>query len=537
MDDAAKTVEKLKLLFGAAVSIFRRRYHCFQATKEDSDDYLAYSCKVNKACVDFRLSELTEEQFKCFILVSGLKSKDDAEIRIRLYDFDIRYISTDSFGHADVLSRLINSNIRPEEEFVIATMENWSRWHIAASYPSRHNGWPTKKTCISDSQIQQLYLRRDALSVVEECLMYGERVVIPQAYRKRVLQQLHKGHPGVERMRSIARQYVFWPNIDDDVAKTVGKCNDCASVAKTDRKTNLESWPSPEKSWQRVHLNYAGPVGGQYYLILVDAFSKWPEVIQTKDITTAVTLRMLRGIFARFGYPETLVTDNGTQFTSEQFESFCCSNAFIHLRAALFHPQSNGSTPCRNAPDGKFPAEVLLGRTVRPSLELLRPPTPINISENTIQEEQFNRKHGTKERRYHPQDSVWAKVFRNNKWYWEAGTVIDRLGKVMYNIWLPEKKSLIRSHCNQMRSRHQPEHQGTEAVEVQIPLNILLESCNLPGAVSQADVGAEVLSPELPNKQMPTQGQPQSNPQEQQPMLRKSSRIRRPPTRYEPYQL
>ncbi|XP_058449019.1 uncharacterized protein LOC131428979 [Malaya genurostris] len=60
------------------------KYHCFQTTKEDSDDYLAYSCKVNKACVDFRLSELTEEQFKCLIFVSGLKSKDDAEIRMRL---------------------------------------------------------------------------------------------------------------------------------------------------------------------------------------------------------------------------------------------------------------------------------------------------------------------------------------------------------------------------------------------------------------------------------------------------------------------
>ncbi|XP_058449020.1 uncharacterized protein K02A2.6-like [Malaya genurostris] len=422
-----------------------------------------------------------------------------------------------SFGHADVLSRLINSNIRPEEEFVIATMElertvksvvNQALDGLPLSFKQIttetgvdgtlqqvirhvHNGWPTK-TCISDSQIQQFYLRRNALSVIEGCLMYGERMVIPQAYRKRVLQQLHKGHPGVERMRSIARQYVFWSNIDDDVAKTVGKCNDCANVAKTDWKTNLESWPSPKKSWQRVHLDYAGP---------------WPEVIQTKDITTAATLHMLRGIFARFGYPETLVTDNGTQFTSEQFESFCSSNAIIQLRTAPFHPQSNGlaerSTPCRNAPDGKSPAEVLLGRAVRTSLELLRLPTSINKSENTIQEHQFNRKHGTKERRYHPQDSVWAKVFRNNKWYWEAGTVIERLGKVMYNIWLPEKKSLIRSHC----------------------------------AVSQADVGAEVLSPELPNQQMPTQGQPKSNPQEQQPMLRKSSRIRRPPTRYEPYQL
>lgn len=80
----AETVEKLKVLFGATVSIFRRRYNCLQRTKEDSEDYLAYSCKVNKSCVDFKLSELTEEQFKCLTFVCGLKSKQDAEIRMRL---------------------------------------------------------------------------------------------------------------------------------------------------------------------------------------------------------------------------------------------------------------------------------------------------------------------------------------------------------------------------------------------------------------------------------------------------------------------
>ncbi|XP_065090781.1 uncharacterized protein K02A2.6-like [Ochlerotatus camptorhynchus] len=78
----AATVEKLKSLFGATVSTFQRRYNCLQTTKEDSDDYLAYSCKVNKTCVDFKLSELTEEQFKC--LIYGLKSKQEAEIRMRL---------------------------------------------------------------------------------------------------------------------------------------------------------------------------------------------------------------------------------------------------------------------------------------------------------------------------------------------------------------------------------------------------------------------------------------------------------------------
>ncbi|XP_062556975.1 uncharacterized protein K02A2.6-like [Armigeres subalbatus] len=64
--------------------LFHRRYLCLQTTKEDSDDFVSYSCKVNKACVDFKLRELSEEQFKCLIFVCGLKSSRDSDIRMRL---------------------------------------------------------------------------------------------------------------------------------------------------------------------------------------------------------------------------------------------------------------------------------------------------------------------------------------------------------------------------------------------------------------------------------------------------------------------
>ncbi|XP_058816481.1 uncharacterized protein K02A2.6-like [Topomyia yanbarensis] len=282
--------------------------------------------------------------------------------------FTVCYGHTESFGHADVLSRLMNRHVRPDEEFVIATLVleqsiriiiNESLQAFPLSFKeikSRtksddilqqvirfvNEGWPSKKMSITDRAVQQFYLRRDGLSVVGGCLMYGERLVVPPCSRRRVLQQLHAGHPGVERMRSIARQYVYWPNIDDEVAKIVRSCNECSTVARCDRKTNLESWPAPEEPWQRLHLDYAGPIDGQYYLILVDSYSKWPEVVRTKDITTTATLRILQGICARYRQPETLVTANGPQLTSDQFETFCDSNGITHLKTAPFHPQSNG---------------------------------------------------------------------------------------------------------------------------------------------------------------------------------------------------
>ncbi|XP_029711482.2 uncharacterized protein LOC115256701 [Aedes albopictus] len=80
----SETVEKLKSLFGSPVSIFHRRYQCLQTVKDDTEDIVAYSCKVNRACVDFKLADLSEEQFKSLIFVCGLKSSKDSDIQMRL---------------------------------------------------------------------------------------------------------------------------------------------------------------------------------------------------------------------------------------------------------------------------------------------------------------------------------------------------------------------------------------------------------------------------------------------------------------------
>ncbi|XP_065078246.1 uncharacterized protein LOC135701391 [Ochlerotatus camptorhynchus] len=194
-----------------------------------------------------------------------------------------------------------------------------------------------------------------------------------------------------------------------------------------------------------------------------------------------------------------------------------------------------------NASFGRYCWIFLVARPVRTSLDLLRPPTQFHKIKNSNQEAQFKRKHGTKSRIYIPQDLVWTKVFRNNKWSWDAGTVVERLGKVMYNIWLPTKQMLIRSHCNQMRTRYQSDEQQLKTqtpAESQLPLSVLLDSCGLSTTSSPE---AENLpdSPEQPQRptQRCNQRRPVSNQQQQPIPTRQSTRLCRPPVRYEPYQL
>ncbi|KYM97848.1 Uncharacterized protein K02A2.6 [Cyphomyrmex costatus] len=226
-----------------------------------------------------------------------------------------------------------------------------------------------------------------------------------------ILKQIHKGHPEIQRMKIIARSYVYWPRIDQQIEEFVRNCRNCALAAKSPIKVPLSSWSLPAKPWQRVYIDFAGPLNGEYYFVLVDAFSKWPEMIPTQTIAAQRTIDILQEIFARFGVPESLVSDNGTQFTSKKFQNFCLLQGINHLHTPPFHPSSNGqaerfvdtfkralskfetngkevkehlctflqyyrSTPNPNVTNQVSPAEALFGRPIRTTLsnvDLLRP--------------------------------------------------------------------------------------------------------------------------------------------------------------------
>ncbi|XP_055604914.1 uncharacterized protein K02A2.6-like [Uranotaenia lowii] len=289
-------------------------------------------------------------------------------LQLLLYDFHIVYVNTEKFGNADVLSRLIGNHAKPDEDFIVASIavENDVRsialdtlkilplsfrvvqrttqfdsvLRKVANYIRQ--GWPQSKSAISDSEIRRFFDRREALSLIDGCVMFAERLVMPSEYRQRCLRQIHCGHPGIQRMKRIARSYVYWPSIDADIENYVATWKPCASVAKSPTKQQPLPWAKSTVPWQRVHTDYAGPIEGEYYLLVVDSYSKWVEIVRTKSITSSTTIAILRSLFSRLGMPCTLVSDNGTQFTSGEFATFCIENGIDHVTTAPFHPQSNG---------------------------------------------------------------------------------------------------------------------------------------------------------------------------------------------------
>ena len=89
-------------------------------------------------------------------------------------------------------------------------------------------------------------------------------------------------------------------------------------------------------------MDFAGPFKGKMFLIVIDAFSKWPEVVVMQGTSADITVEKLRTIFANKGIPEILVSDNGPQFVASVFGDFMRQNGIRHLTSAPYHPATNG---------------------------------------------------------------------------------------------------------------------------------------------------------------------------------------------------
>ena len=89
-----------------------------------------------------------------------------------------------------------------------------------------------------------VFSKRHEITVEDGCLLWGIRVIIPSQPRERVLYELHTGHPGIVRMKSLARLHVWWPNLDRDIATIVRKCDNCQKS-----RNKPQPWDWPKMSW------------------------------------------------------------------------------------------------------------------------------------------------------------------------------------------------------------------------------------------------------------------------------------------------
>jgi len=116
-------------------------------------------------------------------------------------------------------------------------------------------GWPEPKSPMITDALRPFYHRRSELTVLEKCLLRGNRVVIPTSLRAHVLKILHLGHTGVVRTKMLARSKVYWMNMDDDIEAYIGACQPC-KVVNFKPSPDLLPWPATSYPFERVHMDF-----------------------------------------------------------------------------------------------------------------------------------------------------------------------------------------------------------------------------------------------------------------------------------------
>ena len=166
-------------------------------------------------------------------------------------------------------------------------------------------GWPN---WLNDDEeaIKPYFTRKLELSSEDGVLLWGSRVVIPEPGREAVLEELHETHPGITRMKALARSYVFWPGMDSAIEDLVKNCSPCQVNRKDPPQAQLHPWEWPAKPWYRVHADFAGPFLGKFFLIMVDAHTKWIEVHMMNSMTSQATIEKMETSFATLGLPKYL---------------------------------------------------------------------------------------------------------------------------------------------------------------------------------------------------------------------------------------
>ncbi len=275
-------------------------------------------------------------------------------VMMQAYEYTIVYKPGKEHANTDALSRCSVPDMALEtdsedrklllEDIPLVTAENVRPWTAKDPILAR-----VRQVLLMGGVFQKespefkLYAARQTeLSVQDGCILWGARVIVPLQGRKDVLQQLHQCHPGISRMKALARSYFWWPKLDDDIEALAKSCSKCQEHRKALAIAPLHPWEWPEKLWKRIHIDYAGPFLGHMFLILIDAHSKWMDVYPVSTASSGITIYCHRMSFSNHGLPEMLVSDNAAYFVSTEFKEFINKNGIRHVTSAPFHASSNG---------------------------------------------------------------------------------------------------------------------------------------------------------------------------------------------------
>ena len=335
--------------------------------------------------------------------------------------------------------------------------------------------WPDKKKVPND--LIAFWQNRNELALEDGFLTRDDRIILPHQLRKKLLQDAHMGHPGIVRMKRKIRENYWWPNLDKEIEKTCKMCIPCQRSEKSTAPVpRIQSaLPKCDRAGQLVSIDIAGPFytapkNQNFLVVMLDHFSGYPEVLATQQVTSRTIIKWLHEQFSRFGNPDRLLSDNGPQFVSEEFEEFLRNRDIQHLRTPIYNPESNGKTERFNRflkyglqaysesttewktaieellahyratspkPGLESPAEIFLGRKIRLPFEIVKRPQIASTPPSRLKDENEEMPHLLCRGPYRVGDMVMykrPKILKGQPPYSQPIPVVEVLGKWTYRL-------------------------------------------------------------------------------------------------------
>ena len=458
---------------------------------------------VTWACEKFAdyitgLTDLTlETDHKPLLALLKTKSLEDLpprilrfRMRLMRFSYVIEYTRGKNLVTADALSRAPVSKQQPDEKkqteeddlFIRQVINNIPATEkrldeirnesardpvCQALHRYVQEGWPDSSP--KDPDLKMFWLVRSEITIQEGLLLFRNRLIIPEILRADILERIHTGHQGIVKCRALARESVWWPKLSVQIESMVKECPVCIKERPVPPEP-LITTATPAYPFQKVGMDLF-ELFKEQYLLVIDYYSRYIELALLRSTTAASVINHTKSIFARHGIPQIIVSDNGPQFASKQFEEFAQKYEFTHIASSPAYSQANGeaeravqtakslltkaedpylallayrATPLEQ---GLSPAELLFGRKLRTKLPTVPSQFSPDEGKEKAKRKEFRKKDKLKKQRQkrdfdrahrarpasalQPGKPVWVKPAQG------PGTVIQALPNRDYKVQTP----------------------------------------------------------------------------------------------------
>lgn len=198
------------------------------------------------------------------------------------------------------------------------------------------HGWPKSKEDLPTA-VRQYWDYKDELSSVDGLLFRAQRLIVPHSWRKEMLDRIHESHQGIVKCKQRARDILFWPGMSSKVSK----CSICNQFQRAQPKEPMVIQELPKRPWAKIGIDLF-EFKGAHYLLSFDYYFKWIEIATLSTLSSNDVICHLKSQFAKYGIPDEVISDNGTQYSSLAFKEFSNNYGFVHTTSSPKYPQANG---------------------------------------------------------------------------------------------------------------------------------------------------------------------------------------------------